>query len=57
MGYSLQTSTSDQMSSALDFNQGFGGINKSRQGIGKFELAIGGAVLLGLVYLLTKGGK
>lgn len=57
MGYSLQSSTSDQMSSALDFNQSFGGINKSKNGIGKSELIIGGVAIALVLFLALKKGK
>lgn len=57
MGYSLQSSVNDEMSSALDFQQSFGGLDKSSKGIGTNELIVGGVALVLVVFLLMKKGK
>jgi len=50
----LQTSTNDQTSSALDFNLGFGGINKTSQPIQMQTVIALGVIGLAAIYFLKK---
>lgn len=50
----IQSSTNDHMKSGLDFNQGFGGINKSQNGINTTQLIAIAAGFVVLAFVLKK---
>lgn len=50
----IQSSTSDRVASSLDFAQSFGGLDKSTNGLGTTQMIVGGLVVVGITFLLTR---